>query len=73
VHAWPSTLQLAPPTAAKLAGQAGCVLKGPPLVPDAEGLHAGTTKITQQARVRKLARVGPTSIPDLYQHPRAES
>jgi len=59
-------LQLAPATAAKVAGQAGSAPEGPP-PPGAElaGLHAGTTKIAQKAPARKRARVGATSIPDL--------
>jgi hypothetical protein len=58
-------------TAAKLAGQEDSALEDPPRLDPTE-LHAAATKTAQMVPARKLARVGPTSIPDLYQHPRVE-
>jgi hypothetical protein len=67
VHTWPSAPQLALATAAKLVGQDGALEDCAPL--DPTELHAAATKTAEMAPARKLARVGPTSIPDLYQHP----
>jgi|SRR5579859_6319277 len=73
VHTWPSRLQLVLPTAAKVAGQAGCARVGPPSAVDGVAeLHAGRARTAERAAAWKLLRVGPTSIPDLYQHPRAQ-
>jgi hypothetical protein len=69
VHDWPSTQELAPATASKLAGQDGGAFEDLPLWLEPTELHAGTTQTAERAAVRKLARVRPTSIPDLYQLP----
>ncbi len=67
----PSTLHVAVATSAKLDGQTGVFVVDAAPEFDVE-LHAITaaTETTPTAN-RKLARVGPTSIPDLYQHLRS--
>jgi hypothetical protein len=68
VHAWPSRLQLALATAAKLVGHAGwalCADVPPSSSERLAGLHAGTrapARTADAAAARKLARVDPTSI-----------
>ena len=74
VQTCPSTLQLAVATSAKLTGHGGVRAETALELDEVElqAIAKAPIETAEMTAARRRARVGPTSIPDLYQHPPAE-